>query len=351
MNKIYSITIIEKGEKWNRLVSDLSNYDSQKPDLIAKAKPKERFDYFIKQSFINGAPYLPGLYLNGFNSDDFGLWINRFNRYYDRYLSLSLGIENKLSKEEIYTRYDKGMGNEFKNGKYYSVASSSRFATASFSENKDGIVSLVKEISIGGQKKKCTVSLEKDLHVKSTGGLEISSPQMDVFVETDEDVYFIEVKCHEIFDNHKEIKLRWEYMEARVLQDLLSLAQDTSKFTRIPEIENGKEKGYIGVDGHYLTSKDFGCELETHHFDFKQFLCHLMGICDYLSSTEKKVHFYYLFYKNKQYIEESDKIYTELEKELKTIFSHFRDKYPDIDFGAMYNDQFTTMDCITCQIG
>lgn len=349
MNELFSITTIERGKMWNRLVQDVTYYECLEQKI---ANSKERFDYYIKQSFINGAPYLPGFYLNGFNSDDFGLWINRFKRFYDRYLSLSLGIESKLSKE-IHTRYDKGMGNEFKNGKYYSVASSSRFASASFSENIGGTVSLVKEISINGQKKKCIVSLEKDLHVYSTVGLKISSPQMDVVVETEEDVYFIEVKCHEIFDDHSKIKIKWNYMEARVLQQLLHLQQGPSKYAKITIKEGGKDVDYIGFNGQFLTSQDFNRKLvlKTHHFDFKQFICHLMGICDYCSSTEKKVHFYYLFYKNSQYIEEeSARVYTELEEELNTIFSQFRTMYPIIDFGAMYNDQFDTLDSMTSQI-
>ena len=348
MNELFSITTIEKGEMWNRLVQDFSKFKCLKYE---NAIPKERFDYYIKRSFIDGAPYLPGLYLNKSSSGNFGLWIGRFKRFYDRYLSLSLGIENKLTKE-IYTRYDKGMGNEFKNGKFYSVASSSRFATASFSVNNGGSISLINEITINGQKKKCKISLENDLYIYSTDRQEISSPQMDVVIETDEDIYFIEVKCHEIFDDHKEIRLKWKYMEAEVLQDLLNLPLNQSHYTGIKRIEKGKAVDYIGIDGQFLSSQDFGCNLKTHHFDFKQFLCHLMGICDCCSSTEKKVHFYYLFYKNSQYIEEeSAKVYTELEEELNTIFSQFRKMYPNIDFGAMYNDQFDTLDAITRQIG
>lgn len=346
MNKIFSITTIEKGKKWNRLVKDYSNYECIEQEIT---NPKERFDYYTKQSYIEGAPFLPGLFLDNSNSDNFGLWISRFKRYYDRYLSLSLGIKNKLSDKIVSCYDDNGMGNEFKNGKFYSVASSSRFATASFSENKGGIVSLVNEMAFNGQKKKCKISLEKDLYIYSTDGQEISSPQMDVFIETDEDIYFIEVKCHEIFDDHKDIKLKWKYKKAEVLQELL---MDPSKYTRIRRKEKGRDVDYIGVDGQFLTAQNFGCYLKTHHFDFKQFLCHLMGICDYCSTTKKRVHFYYLFYKNEKFIkEESDGIYSELEKELNTIFGHFKKLYPNIDFGAMYNNQFDTLDSITRQIG
>ncbi len=349
MNKIFYITTVENGKKWNLLTPDLSKYDYLEFTEYRSATQKERFDYYIKQSFIDGAPYLPKLYLNAHNSGNFGFWLK--DRIYDRYLSSSLDIKSKLSKE-IFSRYDEGMGNEFKNGKFFSVASSSRFATASFSEKKDGVVSLIKEISINGQKKKCKVSLEEGLHIYSTAGGEISSPQMDVVVETDEDVFFIEVKCHEIFDVHKEVKLKWKYMDAPILQDLLHLPQNPHKHTMITTMEDGKEVDYIGVDGRYLTPKVFGCDLETYHFDFKQFLCHLMGICDYCSTTKKRVHFYYLFYKNEKFIkEESDGIYSELEKELNTIFSHFKKLYPNIDFGAMYNNQFDTLDSITRQIG
>ena len=350
MNKLLSITTIENGKKWNRLVQDLSSFE--RVEQAKSATPKERFDYYIKQSFIVGAPYLPGVYLNQSSSKNFGFWDKKNTRYYDRYFSPSLSIEETLS-EDIQSSYDNGKGSEFKSGKYYSVASSSRFATASFSKNNGGVVSLVEEISINGKREKCEVSLEEDLHVYSTARQEeISSPQMDVVVETTKDIYFIEVKCHEIFDSHKSLELKWKYMDAKVLQDLLHLSRNSYNFKEITKEEDGKKVDYIGVNGQLLTSKDFGCELKTHHFDFKQFLCHLMGICDYCSSTEKRVHFYYLFYRNDQYIKaESSRVYTELEEELATIFNHFRKLYPTIDFGAMYNNKFDTIDTITQQIG
>lgn len=348
MNKIFYITTVENGKKWNLLTPDLSKYDYLEFTEYRSATQKERFDYYVKHSFIDGAPYLPGMYLKDFSSKIFGFWDKQYKLYYDRYFSPSLGLEKMLS-EEIFSSYDNGKGSEFKSGKYYSVASSSRFATASFSENKGGTVSLVNEMTFNGQKKKCKISLEKDLFIYSIDGQEISSPQMDVFIETDEDIYFIEVKCHEIFDDHKDIKLKWKYEKAGVLQELL---MDPSKYTRIRRKEKGKDVDYIGVDGQFLTAQNFGCALETDHFDFKQFLCHLMGICDYCSSTKKRVHFYYLFYKNEKFIkEESDGVYTELEKELNTIFGHFKKLYPNIDFGAMYNNQFDTLDSITRQIG
>ena len=45
-------------------------------------------------------------------------------------------ILSSLSKD-IVDAYKKGKGNEIDNGKFFSVASSSRFAVASFTENRN----------------------------------------------------------------------------------------------------------------------------------------------------------------------------------------------------------------------
>ncbi|MCI5665439.1 MAG: hypothetical protein MR353_01565, partial [Spirochaetia bacterium] len=166
----------------------------------------------------------------------------------------------------------------------------------------------------------------------------ISHPQMDVVINFKTgDVYFIEVKCHEIFDNHKEIKLKEKYKDTDFIKSHLS------SYAKVSELQKGKEN-FIAIKNQLLTAEDFGCNLKTYHFDFKQFLCHLMGILQYQKENEVKVHFYYLFFKHTDYVnKEMSKIYEELELELAEIFSVFSKKYNDIDFGYIYNDKFDTI--------
>ena len=340
MDEIFKIVTTEKGKTWDRLVSNPSDFECKK---CKKASSKEVFDFYLKQSFIDGNPYLPGLYLDYKLTDNFGFYVKRYDRFYDRYLSEDLKIENALS-DIICSKYDNGKGNEFKTGKYYSVASSSRFATACFSKmGEDGLISLLEEIKIEGVRKKCQIELEKGLSVLSTNGDIISEPQMDVVIDTDDDLYFIEVKCHEIFDNHKTIKLKWKYSESEKLKSFL---YDRSKISKLEIVENKQPVSYIGIKDNFLTPQDFGCNLGTNHFDFKQFLCHLMGIMSYQKTTRKNLHFYYLFYKNEEYCKNvGSGIYEDLEKEIDLIFKHFGEFCP-IDFGYLYHNRYNTMNAI-----
>ncbi len=347
MDEIYKIITTEKGETWDRLVTNPSDLKK-----CEKASLKEKFDFYIKQSFIDGNPYLPGLYIDNNSSENFGFYVNRYERFYDRYLSKGLGIEKKLSSV-ISSKYDEGKGNEFKTGKYYSVASSSRFATACFSKkDKNELISLVEDIEIEGVRKKCRIELEKDLKVLSKNGYVISRPQMDVVIDTGDDLYFIEVKCHEILDNHNAIKLKWKYWKSEQLRSFL---QDSFTISELEKEEKKQKVSYIGKDNGeeiaFLTSKDFGCNLDTNHFDFKQFLCHLLGILSYQESNQeskrKQIHFYYLFYKNEEYLKNVEsKLYEELDDEMNLVIEHFRKLCPEIEFGYLYHNRYDTMNAI-----
>ncbi len=341
MDEIYKIITTEKGKTWDRLVTNPSNFKK-----CEKASLKEKFDFYIKQSFIDGNPYLPGLYIDTNSSENFGFYVNRYERFYDRYLSKGLGIEKKLSSV-ISSKYDEGKGNEFKTGKYYSVASSSRFATACFSKkDKNELISLVEEIEIEGVWKKCKIELEKGLEVLSKKGDVISKPQMDVVIDTEDDVYFIEVKCHEIFDDHKTIKLRWEYNKS---EEFKSFLHDSPPISKIEKVEKKKKVPYIGINNSFLTPQNFGCNLKTNHFDLKQFLCHLMGILSNQESKGKRIHFYYLFYENEEYLKNMEsKIYDDLKKEMDLVFKHFGGlkNCRQIDFGYLFHNRFDTMNTI-----
>lgn len=342
MDKIYKIITTEKGKTWDRL--ELRSSDYAECISCKKASLKEMFDFYIKQSFIEGKSYLPGLYLKNNKSDNFGFYVKRYDRIYDRYLSENLKIKEALA-DDIKKRYDEGEGNEFNTGKYYSVASSSRFATACFSKkSEDKPVSLLEEIEIGGTQKKCKIELEKGLEVLSKNGDVISKPQMDVVIDTGDDIYFIEAKCHEIFDNHKSIKMKWKYMESEMMKSFLG---DCSNISELLIKENKKQVSYIGINNEFLSPQDFGCNLKTNHFDFKQFLCHLMGIMSYQKSKGKQIHFYYLFYKNEEYLKNVEsKLYEELDDEMNLVIEHFGKLYPAIMFGYFYHNRYDTLNAI-----
>lgn len=336
---IFKIVIKEKDELWDILKE--GKPDNIPGSEITIANPKERFDYYIKQSFIEGSNYLPGKNLSQYSNKDecFGRYIARYNRIYDRYFSKKIDIQDCLSKT-IQKFYNNGKGNELTNGKFYSVGSSSRLAVSSFSSKENEKIELLNKITISNHPKPVTIKieLEKDLRVLSENRDEptpISHPQMDVFFTTSENKkYYIEVKCHEILDNHKTIKMRYDYLKAKFFNEIFP--------GRISDLEKKEDSNgiFLAKKGKFLTAKDFGCEIDISHFDFKQFLCHLLGILNDKDPNEE-VHLYYLFYKNKNF-PEKDILYGELEKELNEITKIFGDffKSHKIDFGYFYNERF-----------
>jgi len=337
MKQLYKTLRMENGELWNRIV--------YKPDKLEKddspASKKEKFSYCIKQKFISGGNYLPGMKLTNIDDSNFGFYISRWKRFYDRYLSKELNIEKHLSPD-IKKNYGEGKGNELSSGKFYSVASSSRFAVSCFSEmSTTGKVELLKKIKINGKIEDVNISLEEGLHIEGMPN-NATTPQMDVEIKTNSnDTYFIEVKCQEILDNHKSIKLKAKYLNTELFNMLLPQNKDISQ-------ENGKTVDYIGKNNQFLTATDFNCNLSTTHFDFKQFLCHLMGILSYKKTkSSEKIHFYYLLYRNEEYLklpnDSNKQLYVELEAEMSVIFERFGELFKDIDFGYCYNNEFDTL--------
>lgn len=346
MIDIFKVVRKENGKEWDRVIKVKGEPD---PDFKT-ASPKERFDYYIKRSFIEGKNYLPGITLPKTQNPEknFGRYIERYERYYDRYFSEKrVNIKDSLS-DEIKKSYEEGKGNEFNNGKFYSVASSSRFAVSSFSSNLDNKIKLLDEITIEGQLKHVKIELEKDLKIEDSNGDIISHPQMDVFFTTnDNKKYYIEVKCHEIFDSHKNVELKWKY------KDVISkFVNDPNTLEPLPIKTDKGEEQYISRNRNYLTAKDFiGCELKSSHFDFKQFICHLLGIQNELEkNNDSEVHFYYLFYKNNEFIDNEGKrgsqYYNELKDEVNKIFRFFKNKFPKIKFGYFFNDKFDTTEIV-----
>lgn len=328
-------------------------YTSSLPKDVQSEELREnhKYDWCIKKAFEQ-LPYFGSF---SFKNPKYGFYIPKYKTVYDRYFSKEMKLEDNLS-ERIRVQYEPKKsgkttsGNEFSSGKFYSVASSSRLAVTSFTQQKDDKLDYVDEITINRKTEKILeIEFEHDTPVK---GINSNShcPQLDVYFKTKTRTYFIEVKNHEILDSYKQVELSPSYMNTE------SFAQyglnRKSLFTRDYKDNKGKVHKYISLieketgKKDFLTASDFGCDLKTYHFDFKQFLCHLMGIWSYAEEhPEEEIYFYYLVYRNKLYEESFDKkLYKELEKEVNTIFKVFKKLFPQIHFGLCYNNKYDTLE-------
>jgi hypothetical protein len=338
--KVFNILLTDKQGVIHDTLIESSNLESAiNQSLLANpncsykshktATPKELFDYHIKKSFEDGgACLMPGIYLANVNRTPREPIYDRTPRgpIYDRYIKMCLEMTRKLIDNKIV----ESMGREISTGKFYSVASSSRLTVSSFCTQQNGIIK--KTDNIGG----VTISnLEFEVGLQIPG---VSEPQMDATFNASSDYYCIEVKCHEIFDtsNHSTVELSTAYLG--VMKELLGIDANANKW----ETKGGK---IIGKDSKPLSPEDFGLPESKHHFDFKQFLCHLMGI---LSSEQYKngqhINFFYLFYK----ADYCPEVYEELEAEMENIANRFSKILGDkITFGCIYNTKFDTLASIT----
>ena len=348
MSKLQHYTLQQNDGLWDRVsetipeVAEVKNLDKA-----------DKFDWCVKQSFEEGAPYMGAIQ----KERTYGFYLSRYAKTYDRYFSKEMRLEDCLSdglrKRFIPEQSGKSTsGNEFTSGKFYSVASSSRFAVASFTEKREnGELDYIESIKIKGKEE--TISISEFEHDTPITGIKEGRhcPQMDFFFKTENGTYFIEVKNHEILDIHKSIKLSPSYLGTDAFNELYlkkEIELDKNNFVnRKGEKTNNK---YITVKGdteknRFLLASDFGCELKTFHFDFKQFLCHLMGIWSYAQKhKDENIFFYYLIYRNKCYEKEFDgKLYQEFEAEVATIFDVFGKRFPNIHFGLCYHDKYDTM--------
>lgn len=338
---------IKENTKYEYITFDAElSYEAQYQAL----EKKHEFDFCVKKSFET-APYLGTL---SSNKSKYGFYLPRYKTVYDRYFSKEMKLEENLS-EKIRDRFEpkksgkKTSGNEFLSGKFYSVASSSRFAVCSFSKEKNGKLDYIESIKINNQVEKIIDSPEFE-HDTPINGIakEKHCPQLDFFCKTNKGTYFFEVKNHEILDSHKSIELSPSYMQVDVFK---KLGLSGTPYERVYKEKKGKVHHYISLvkeasdKKDFLLASDFGCNLNTFHFDFKQFLCHLMGISSYaMNHKDEQIFFYYLIYRNELYENEYDsKLYTELEKEIEIVFDVFGKRFPHIHFGLCYNNKYDTL--------
>lgn len=246
---------------------------------------KSTFDKIIKENVVNamgfdlfGPTGYPAQYPNHYNSYAFAEFVNHMQTSYKHH----------------YDKYSSGRGNELvsingKPPKMSSVASSSRFCYLAF--------------------RNCNcVDFEHNCPVDGISG---TAPQMDAYFKNEN--IFAEVKCHEIFDAHKKT---------------LSLQYFPLLFGEGNDFEFDEEKvGNFAIaksGGEFEIPLDkFGLNGKVSMFDFKQFICHLLGIKSD-KGADKAATLMYLFFKPKAATEEQrdeiDALFDKLNVEIKAVF-------------------------------
>lgn len=266
----------------------------------AKRMTKYRFDAVIKKNLIE----------SGRNSDEFGYQFPGDNRMYENYYSTGVFAqfvdEMKTQYKNHFDQYFKGKGSELVPKSYLgrmtppkmaSVASSSRFCYLALRDGTD-CFGTAKPIP------KEDVLFEKECRIFEKSG---TAPQLDAYISTDASELFVEVKCHEIFDQHT-VEFKHAYFDVLNSYDcfkglVCDVNQNASVFT--------------------LDLKLFDFHVESTRFDIKQLICHLLGIANHTKGKKSKL--IYLFFKpicSDSY--ENDLINTvfkELKQEIQLIFN------------------------------
>lgn len=178
MQKLYKIiTENMDGTKSEYIVTEKTVSGKEK-----NIETNHKFDFCVKKSFET-SPYMGSVSLK--KGQNFCFFIKKYNTIYDRYFSKDMKLEELLSEEiqECYAPKKKKKttsGNEFSSGKFYSVASSSRLAVSSFTEERDSLLNFIKEINLNGKPSKIKeIEFEHDTPI--TGISEGSHcPQLDV---------------------------------------------------------------------------------------------------------------------------------------------------------------------------
>ena len=268
---------------------------------------KREFDAIIKDNLIAA----------GVTKDSFGYRTDNDRTYYDYYTEAEFKRfvdEMKADYAEHYKKYygDEeakenrgGLGGELlpKRGRWgmlppkmASVASSSRFCYLALRDGTDALISnriLTRD----------DVEFEKECRIFADGS---TAPQLDAFIKDTLCDYYVEAKCHEIFDSH-EIEFKHKYWE--IFQNDKSFChvlKDAIKHTDTFEIP----KAVFELWGEHMR------------FDVKQLVCHLFGIANQARGRQSKL--FYLFFKLKSEDPETalriEVVFEELKNEIEFIF-------------------------------
>lgn len=203
----------------------------------------------------------------------FGYELNNkpYSMYYSRDAFAAFTDEMEQCYPQHYNQYINGQGSELKETstppKMASVASSSRFAYLAL---RDGAQ------AISGTD---YIEFEHECRIQGIRG---TAPQLDAYTtDKNGNPFYVEVKCHEIFDQHK-IELRLAYWE--------NIYGEQNAFG-FPAKTKMSDSATFSI-----PFNRFGMTTEKSMMDIKQLLCHLMGIA---SQKEQKqpATLVYLFYK------------------------------------------------------
>lgn len=224
---------------------------------------------------------------------------------YDDYYSNSefdkFRQDMKTSHPDHYAEYDKGNGSELKEKttksgkltppKMASAASSSRFC---YTALVNGALSL----GVNGEPK-----FEHGCKIKGIR----SRPQLDAYF-SESNTYF-EVKCHEIFDQHKiEFKNSYRNIITGSGNDF-DLSEN--------DIEHFKEKSFT------VSPRKFGVSKASPMLDIKQLICHLLGIRSQSNGEQAKLIylFFYPVTDDEKTNNEIQAVFDELKEEINAVFN------------------------------
>lgn len=182
----------------------------------------------------------------------------------------------KMKKEhkEAYNAYNSGSGQEltpqaFAPPKMACIASSSRFCYLALRKNT---------VALGGTsnavfEKRCPIS-----------GVKNATANLDAHIKDDNVNIYVEAKCQEIFDNHKH-EMRIPYWDC-IYENINGIG-----FNLEPTKPVDTSKDYFDI-----PMDIFGLE-DIKRFDFKQFLCHLLGIASQNKKDNEAATLCYMFFK------------------------------------------------------
>ena len=233
--------------------------------------------------------------------------INHTN-YYSLKAFSEFVTEMENGYPDAYKSYKNGSGSELLHKdsnppKMASVASSSRFCYLALKDSTAALGCTNKAIF----ETRCPIK-----------GVKNATANLDACI-TDANTYtYIEAKCQEIFDTH-EFKMRIPYWDC-----IYGTNNDISfnlLTTQTKPVDTGKNYFDIPMDA-------FGLK-DIHRFDFKQFLCHLLGIAHVNKRNKTKgsnaeATLCYMFFKplsdNQEINLTINDTFKTLRKEIKAVF-------------------------------
>lgn len=225
--------------------------------------------------------------------------------YYSPFAFHTFLKEMKKNHRKAYDAYNSGSGQEltpqtFAPPKMASIASSSRFCYLALRDSTVALGSTSKAIF----EARCPIA-----------GVKNATANLDAHIKDDNVNIYVEAKCQEIFDNHKH-EMRIPYWDC-IYGNINGIGFNLEA-TQPKPVDTGKNYFDIPMNIFGLNN--------IKRFDFKQFLCHLLGIASQNKKDNEAATLCYMFFKplsNDPEIKSSiDDIFKNLEIEIKAIFTN-----------------------------